>query len=198
MPDDHSPEPSSPSPSMPERASASASASAEPSRRDAHPPMPRDKRGWHVAPAPDGRGMPEQPPTRAAAAPHARLLVLRAGADRAQLAVGAVLPAVHRRTAGDGAVQPVLPGTGQGGHGQVDLHQGRHDRRAPSRPSCAIRRATRRRRRRSCSRPRSRRSGTAASCPRCCRKRACRSTPNRRPRASRCWRSSCSASARRC
>jgi cell division protease FtsH len=29
-------------------------------RRDAHPPMPRDKRGWQVAPAPDGRGMPEQ------------------------------------------------------------------------------------------------------------------------------------------
>jgi cell division protease FtsH len=25
--------------------------------------MPRDKRGWHVAPAPDGRGMPEQAPT---------------------------------------------------------------------------------------------------------------------------------------
>jgi cell division protease FtsH len=38
---------------------------AEPSRarRDTHPPMPRDKRGWHVAPAPDGRGMPEQQPT---------------------------------------------------------------------------------------------------------------------------------------
>jgi cell division protease FtsH len=33
------------------------------SRTDAHPPMPRDKRGWHVAPAPDGRGMPEQPPS---------------------------------------------------------------------------------------------------------------------------------------
>ncbi len=33
------------------------------SRRDAHPPMPRDKRGWHVSPAPDGRGMPEQAPT---------------------------------------------------------------------------------------------------------------------------------------
>jgi cell division protease FtsH len=32
-------------------------------RTDAHPPMPRDKRGWHVAPAPDGRGMPEQQPT---------------------------------------------------------------------------------------------------------------------------------------
>ncbi len=31
------------------------------SRTDAHPPMPRDKRGWHVAPAPDGRGMPEPP-----------------------------------------------------------------------------------------------------------------------------------------
>ncbi len=33
------------------------------SRTDAHPPMPRDKRGWHVAPAPDGRGMPEQAPS---------------------------------------------------------------------------------------------------------------------------------------
>src|ERR1700690_4364295 len=31
-------------------------------RTDAPPPMPRDKRGWHVAPAPDGRGMPEQAP----------------------------------------------------------------------------------------------------------------------------------------
>ncbi len=34
-----------------------------PSRRDAHPPMPRDKGGWHVSPAPDGRGMPEQAPS---------------------------------------------------------------------------------------------------------------------------------------
>src|SRR5271167_2241717 len=33
------------------------------SRTDAHPPMPRDKRGWSVAPAPDGRGMPEQAPS---------------------------------------------------------------------------------------------------------------------------------------
>ncbi|MEA2152431.1 MAG: cell division protease FtsH, partial [Solirubrobacteraceae bacterium] len=32
-------------------------------RADAHPPMPRDKRGWRVAPAPDGRGMPEQAPS---------------------------------------------------------------------------------------------------------------------------------------
>jgi cell division protease FtsH len=27
-----------------------------------HRPMPQDRRGWRVAPAPDGRGMPEQPP----------------------------------------------------------------------------------------------------------------------------------------
>jgi cell division protease FtsH len=33
------------------------------SRADAHPPLPRDKRGWHVSPAPDGRGMPEQAPS---------------------------------------------------------------------------------------------------------------------------------------
>jgi cell division protease FtsH len=36
---------------------------ANASRSNAHPPMPRDKRGWHVAPAPDGRGMPEQAPS---------------------------------------------------------------------------------------------------------------------------------------
>jgi len=28
------------------------------------PPMPRDRRGWRVAPAPDGRGAPEQPKPR--------------------------------------------------------------------------------------------------------------------------------------
>jgi cell division protease FtsH len=33
------------------------------SRAEAHPPMPRDERGWHVAPAPDGRGSPEQRPS---------------------------------------------------------------------------------------------------------------------------------------
>ncbi len=32
-------------------------------RSDPHPPMPRDKRGWQVSPAPDGRGMPEQAPS---------------------------------------------------------------------------------------------------------------------------------------
>jgi cell division protease FtsH len=42
-------------PNEPDRLSAS--------RADAHPPLPRDKRGWQVSPAPDGRGMPEQAPT---------------------------------------------------------------------------------------------------------------------------------------
>jgi cell division protease FtsH len=32
------------------------------SKASTHPPMPRDKRGWHVSPAPDGRGAPEQAP----------------------------------------------------------------------------------------------------------------------------------------
>ena len=31
---------------------------------DARKPMPRDERGWRVAPAPDGRGAPESPPGR--------------------------------------------------------------------------------------------------------------------------------------
>ncbi len=40
------------------------------SKTNPHPPMPRDKRGWHVAPSPDGRGMPEHAPT--APPPHRR------------------------------------------------------------------------------------------------------------------------------
>src|SRR5271168_3230510 len=32
-------------------------------RPEVHPPLPRDKRGWQVAPAPDGRGMPEKAPS---------------------------------------------------------------------------------------------------------------------------------------
>jgi len=32
-------------------------------RSEAHPPLPRDKRGWQVSPAPDGRGMPEHAQT---------------------------------------------------------------------------------------------------------------------------------------
>jgi cell division protease FtsH len=42
-------------PSQPERPSGE--------RSEAHPPLPRDKRGWQVSPAPDGRGMPEHAPT---------------------------------------------------------------------------------------------------------------------------------------
>jgi cell division protease FtsH len=47
---------------MPNQPSPEPAGSSE-SRTDTHPPMPRDKRGWHVAPAPDGRGMPEQAPS---------------------------------------------------------------------------------------------------------------------------------------
>ena len=32
---------------------------------DPRKPMPRDQRGWRVAPSPDGRGAPDPPPTRA-------------------------------------------------------------------------------------------------------------------------------------
>ncbi|HTZ87060.1 MAG TPA: ATP-dependent zinc metalloprotease FtsH [Solirubrobacteraceae bacterium] len=51
MPDEQSPKPNT------------TGAGPGASRADAHPPMPRDKRGWQVAPAPDGRGMPEQTPS---------------------------------------------------------------------------------------------------------------------------------------
>jgi cell division protease FtsH len=44
---------------MPDEPSSDA-ASSSATHTDVHPPMPRDKRGWQVAPAPDGRGMPEQ------------------------------------------------------------------------------------------------------------------------------------------
>jgi cell division protease FtsH len=47
---------------MPDELQAGAD-SASGSRAEAHPPMPRDKRGWHVSPAPDGRGMPEHTPS---------------------------------------------------------------------------------------------------------------------------------------
>jgi cell division protease FtsH len=40
------------------------------SRADGHPPMPRDKRGWRVSPAPDGRGAPQSPGVRP---PHRRV-----------------------------------------------------------------------------------------------------------------------------
>jgi cell division protease FtsH len=47
---------------MPEQGDSSIQDSA--ARRDQHPPMTRDERGWHVTPAPDGRGMPERPQGR--------------------------------------------------------------------------------------------------------------------------------------
>src|SRR5256714_2695319 len=40
-------------------------------RSETHPPMPGDRRGWRVAPAPDGRGMPEQAQSRPP--PHRRV-----------------------------------------------------------------------------------------------------------------------------
>jgi cell division protease FtsH len=42
---------------------ATASDRAGDARTEPHPPLPRDKRGWQVSPAPDGRGMPEHTPT---------------------------------------------------------------------------------------------------------------------------------------
>src|SRR2546425_186012 len=39
-------------------------------KADVRDPIPRDERGWNVAPAPDGRGMPDQPKGRP---PHRRL-----------------------------------------------------------------------------------------------------------------------------
>jgi cell division protease FtsH len=62
MPDEPSTEPAR---SSAEPAQADAQAPRpSPRRTETHPPMPRDKRGWQVAPAPDGRGMPEQSPSR--------------------------------------------------------------------------------------------------------------------------------------
>src|ERR1700720_163097 len=43
--------------------SSNASDRVDGDRSEAHPPLPRDKRGWQVAPAPDGRGMPEHAPS---------------------------------------------------------------------------------------------------------------------------------------
>ncbi len=58
---------------MPDEQPPEQSAASSPGahRRDAHAPMPRDKRGWQVAPAPDGRGMPEQQPNKPP--PHRRM-----------------------------------------------------------------------------------------------------------------------------
>ena len=57
---------------------------------------------------------------------------------------------------------PCVPAGRPGRPGEVDLDQGRHASKARSHRRCATRRPTRTRRRRRSSRPRSRRSGTAA------------------------------------
>ena len=87
-------------------------------------PMPRDKRGWHVVPAPDGRGTPQEDkaaPTSSAA----RLLDLPRGDLGAELDLGAHGP-TRRAATGECAVQPLLPVTRAGGPGQVDLLDRRH------------------------------------------------------------------------
>ena len=94
-------------------------------RRVPPAPMPRDKQGWRVAPAPDGRGMPEEhkpPPPHRLRGFWIFVLVLLAINWLSVLIVAAGGPA-----AGDGAVQPVLPGAGRGRQGQVDHLEGRHD-----------------------------------------------------------------------
>jgi cell division protease FtsH len=54
------PEPEGPQPAQgPQGRSAAQADSSSAERSDPHPPLPRDKRGWSVAPSPDGRGMPE-------------------------------------------------------------------------------------------------------------------------------------------
>jgi cell division protease FtsH len=47
----------------PSPGNSAAAARTEDARTEPHPPLPRDKRGWQVSPAPDGRGMPEHAPT---------------------------------------------------------------------------------------------------------------------------------------
>ena len=97
------------------------------SRSDAHPPMPRDKRGWQVSPAPDGRGMPEQAPSGPPA--HRTrgflwfVLVL--------IALNWLSVLLFQPSAGEPRVtvpfNPFFLEQVQGGDGQVDLLQGRHD-----------------------------------------------------------------------
>jgi len=88
-------------------------------------PMPRDKKGWRVAPAPDGRGLPDdhkpRPPHRVRgfwifvvallAVNWLSVLVFQPGAQPPR----------------QGAVQPVLPEPGPGRQGEVDLVARGHD-----------------------------------------------------------------------
>ena len=159
--------------------------------------MPRDKQGWRVAPAPDGRGSARAAQAHAAA-PAARVLDLRDRAAGDQLALGAAVPARHR-AAGAGPVQPVLPAIrSRRGQGQVDHHHRQHGgrdvhgqdqvpgRRQERDPDDAVRD-----RGPDVLEPRRARRLLAAA-------RRHRSTPSPRRSTRRCWPRSCSASARRC
>ena len=86
--------------------------------------MPRDHRGWRVAPAPDGRGAPEPPGP--AAASFSLVCLVRGWAAGVQPGVGVPVLA-WRPAAGEGAVQPVFPVRGAVRPGGVDRLQGRHD-----------------------------------------------------------------------
>src|SRR5207302_11480385 len=67
--------------------------------------MPRDERGWRVAPAPDGRGMPDPPARRP---PHrSRWFVWLVGLLLA-VNFGSVLLAAWRSGTSEGAVRPLL------------------------------------------------------------------------------------------
>ena len=198
MPDNGQPPQPQPEPELPSQ-SPSQSQPDKPDRTDPHPPLPRDKRGWQVAPSPDGRGMPEHADTPPPAHRTRGFLWFVIALLAFNWLLGARLRhAAKRRTAGDGAVQPLLPRTGEGRARQKHQHQGQHRRGQlhGQAPLPAQRRKgdldqTLRDRGADA-------SGTAASCRPCCRKSTSRSTPNRPPRKPRCWPSCCSASAPRC
>ena len=102
------------------------SASRSADHRAPSPPMARDKRGRRVAPAPDGRGMPEQ---REPPSPHRlRRFWIFSRSPGGELAVG-YRDAARFAAARRGPVQPVLPEPGPGRPGDVDLVEGRHDQR---------------------------------------------------------------------
>ena len=88
-------------------------------------PMPRDEGGWRVAPAPDGRGMPEEhkpPPPHRWRGFWIFLIVL--------LAVNWISVLVAQPSGQPRVTVPFSPYFLQqldGGPGQVDLLQGRHD-----------------------------------------------------------------------
>ena len=97
-------------------------------RSEAHPPLPRDKRGWQVSPAPDGRGMPEhaRPARRRTACAGFWWFVL------ALIALNWLSVLFFQPSTGEQRVtvpfSPYFLEQVKAGHGQLDLLQGRHDR----------------------------------------------------------------------